>query len=162
MNISLRIILLFITSLTYASEDIILPKPPAAAGNYQPYRITGKYIYINQISFENGKVKNPGIIGETVTIEEAKAATRQTALNILAVLKDALKGDLTKVKMAVQLTGFFNAPSNFQDHSLIMNEASDLIIKVLGNKGKHARAVVGVSSLPMNSSNEIQAIFEIE
>jgi NAD(P)H dehydrogenase (quinone) len=138
-----------------------LPSMPMPVGNYRPYVITGKYVYINQIALENGKVKFPGTIGTVVSLDQAKAATRLTALNVLAVLKHAVKGDFSKVKQAVQLTGYFKTTPEFQDHAMLMNEASDVMVQFLGDKGQHARAAIGVISLPLNSATEIQAIFEL-
>jgi NAD(P)H dehydrogenase (quinone) len=97
-----------------------------------------------------------------VTEEQAKLATRQTLLNVLAVLKQAAGGDLDQVKQAVQLTGFFYTPAGYTKHAVLMNEASNLLVEILGESGMHTRATVGASSLPMNSSVEIQAIFELE
>jgi len=147
---------LLITS-AYATDLPTVPKP---VGNYLSYRTAGKLIFINQIALENGKVKFPGVIGDTVSMEEARLATRITALNVLAVLKEAVGGDLKRVKQAVQLTGYFNAAAGFKDHALLMNEASDMMVQFLGKRGQHARATIGAPTLPMNSSNEIQAVFE--
>lgn len=143
-------------------EVISLPTAPNPVGNYRPYKISGKLVYINQIALDQGKVKHPGIIGKNVSMEEAKEATRQTTLNVLAVLKSAVNGDLSKVKQAVQITGYFNTAPDFKDHSLLLNESSDLLIKVLGERGIHARAAMGAPSLPMESPTEIQAIFELK
>lgn len=143
-------------------DHVELPDAPKAVGNYLPYRISGKHIYINQIALQNGKVKYPGTIGDNVTIDEAKEAARITALNVLAVLKEAVGGDFNKIKNAIQLTGYFKTSENFHDHSLLMNEVSDLVVKTLGEKGKHARAAIGAPSLPLNSTNEVQGIFEMK
>lgn len=105
---------------------------------------------------------NPGKIGVEVTEEQVKEATRITMLNIIAVLSDAVDGDLNKVKKCVQLVGIFNASEPFSDHAKLMNAASDLTVEIFGEQGKHARATLGASSIPGNSSVEIQAIFEIE
>lgn len=142
-------------------DEIKLPTVPNPVGNYSAYRISGKLIYINQIALKEGKVLNPGTIGDEISEEEAREAVQQTALNILAVLKQAVNGDLKKIKQAVQVTGYFKTTTNFQNHSALLNEASDLIVKMLGKKGIHARAALGSPSLPLNSSNEIQAIFEM-
>jgi len=142
--------------------NLVLPNAPAPVGNYKPYRISGKQIFINQIALNNGKVDHPGLIGTEVTEEEAKQATRQTLLNVLAVLKEAAGGDLDKVKQAVQLTGYFYTPAGYTKHAVLMNEASNLLVQIFGEKGMHTRATVGASSLPMNSAVEIQAIFELE
>lgn len=142
--------------------NLILPQAPAPVGNYKPYRIFGKQVFINQIALNNGKVDHPGMIGKEVTEEEAKLATRQTLLNVLAVLKEAAGGDLDHVKQAVQLTGYFYTAAGYTKHAILMNEASNLLVELFGEKGMHTRATVGASSLPMNSSVEIQAIFELE
>lgn len=142
-------------------EVVQLPEVPAPVGNYSPYKISGKYVYINQIALKDGKVLHPGTIGENLSEAEAMKAVQQTTLNVMAVLKQAVNGDLSKVKQAVQITGYFKTTSDFQNHSQLLNEASNLIVQVLGKKGVHARASLGAPSLPMNSSNEIHAIFEL-
>jgi NAD(P)H dehydrogenase (quinone) len=142
--------------------NIVLPKAPAPVGNYKPYRISGKQVFINQIALNNGKVDHPGLIEKEVTEEQAKLATRQTLLNVLAVLKEATGGDLDQVKQAVQLTGYFYTSAGYTKHAVLMNEASNLLVKIFGEKGMHTRATVGASSLPMNSAVEIQAVFELE
>lgn len=146
----------------FRNTTIELPEAPKAVGNYQTYRISGKNIYINQIALKNGNVLYPGKIGKNVTIEEAKIASHQTALNIISVLKDAVDGDLSKIKSAVQLSGYFNTSQDFEKHSLLMDEVSKVMIEFFGEKGKHARAAMGSSSLPLNSPVEVQAIFEMK
>jgi len=141
---------------------ILLPAVPTPAGNYKPFTKTGHLVYINQVALKEGKILHPGIIEKDIDITAAKAATRQTMLNVLAVLKTACNGDLSRVKQCVQLTGYFNTQPGFKDHAMLMNEASDLTVTVFGEKGKHARATVGAASIPVNSAVEIQAIFEIE
>lgn len=142
--------------------NITLPDAPAPVGNYKPFRISGKQVFINQIALNAGKVDHPGMVGTEVTEEQAKLATRQTLLNVLAVLKQAAGGNLDHVKQAVQLTGFFYTATGYTKHAVIMNEASNLLVEILGESGMHTRATVGASSLPMNSAVEIQAIFELE
>lgn len=141
--------------------DIVLPVAPAAVGNYVPYVISGNLVYINQIALSDGKIRYPGIIGRTLTEKQAQEETRQAVLNILSVLKRATHGDLDRVKQVVQLTGFFNAQEGYQDHAKLMNTASDLIVDIFGPRGVHTRATVGAKSLPLDSSVEIQAIFEL-
>ena len=142
--------------------NITLPEAPAPVGNYKPFRISGKQVFINQIALNAGKVDHPGMVGTEVTEEQAKLATRQTLLNVLAVLKQAAGGNLDQVKQAVQLTGFFYTAAGYTKHAILMNEASNLLVEILGESGMHTRATVGASSLPMNSAVEIQAIFELE
>ncbi|WP_306350542.1 NAD(P)H:quinone oxidoreductase [Flavobacterium sp. '19STA2R22 D10 B1'] len=141
---------------------IELPVAPMPVGNYVPYVISDNKVYINQVALLNGKILNPGRVGDEVTDQQAKEATYQTMLNVIAVLKVATNGDLNKVKRVVQLTGFFYTNSGYKTHAALMNSASDLAVNVFGDKGKHARATVGAVSLPLDSPVEIQAIFELE
>lgn len=140
-----------------------LPPVPEPVGLYKPFRIAGNLVFINQIALKDGHVLNPGIIDETVSEEEAKASTRLTMLNVLAVLHKALDGDFSRVKQVVQISGYFNVRTNYQNHSAILNEASKVAVEWFGEeRGIAARAAFGVSSLPLNSPVEIQAIIEIE
>lgn len=147
---------------TLKDNNIVLPEAPKPVGNYVPYTISNHKVYINQVALKEGKILNPGKVGANVTDEQAKEATYQTMLNVIAVLKEACGGDLNKVKQCVQLTGFFNTTPEYTQHAGIMNSASNLTALVFGEKGKHARATIGAVSLPINSAVEIQAIFEIE
>lgn len=158
----MRLILLLILLSTSSWAQITLPTAPKPVGNYHPFKIAGKLIYINQIALVDGKILTPGKIGQAVSMDEAKLATQAATLNVLAVLKSAVGGDLDQVKQAVQLTGFFNTVSNFTEHSKLMNASSDLLIKILGERGIHARAAIGAPSLPLDSPVEIQAIFEMK
>lgn len=143
-------------------KQITLPLVPMPAGNYQPYVRSGNLVFINQVALKDGKILHPGKLGKDVTEEQVKEATRITMLNILAVLNDAVDGNLNRVKRCVQLTGIFNTTDEYSKHADLMNVASNLIGEVFDEKGKHARATFGASSIPVNSSVEIQAIFEIE
>lgn len=143
-------------------KNIVLPNVPKPAGNYQPFVRSGNLVFINQVALKDGKILYPGKLGISVDENQVKEATKQTMLNVLAVLKDAVNGDLDKVKKVVQLTGIFNTKDDYTKHADLMNVASDLAVDVFGEKGKHARATFGASSVPVNSSVEIQAIFEVE
>lgn len=147
---------------TLKDNNITLPEAPKPVGNYVPYTISDHKVYINQVALKEGKIVNPGKVGATVTEEQAKEATFQTMLNVIAVLKEACGGDLNKVKQCVQLTGYFNTTPEYTQHAALMNSASNLTALIFGEKGKHARATIGSASLPINSVVEIQAIFEIE
>ncbi|AUR51917.1 NAD(P)H:quinone oxidoreductase [Aquella oligotrophica] len=140
---------------------IVLPITPKPVGNYVPYKIVGNLVYINQVALNNGKILYPGMIESTVTEKQAKLATQQTILNILSVLKVAANGNLDNVKQVVQLSGTFNTQPNYTNHAGLMNEASNLLVSIFGDKGIHTRATFGANSLPLNSPVEIQAIFEI-
>ncbi|WBV58593.1 Atu1372/SO_1960 family protein [Chryseobacterium daecheongense] len=143
-------------------KQIILPQVPKPAGNYQPYVRSGNLVFINQVALKDGKILNPGKLGLSLTEEQVKEATKVTMLNVLSVLNEALGGDLNRVKRCVQLTGIFNTKDDYTKHADLMNIASDLTVEVFGEKGKHARATFGASSIPVNSSVEIQAVFEVE
>ncbi len=143
-------------------KKIVLPNVPKPAGNYQPFVRSGNLVFINQVALKDGKILYPGKLGVSVDEDQVKEATKQTMLNVLAVLKDAVNGDLDKVKKVVQLTGIFNTKDDYTKHADLMNVASDLAVEVFAEKGKHARATFGASSVPVNSSVEIQAIFEVE
>ncbi|MCD0477943.1 NAD(P)H-dependent oxidoreductase [Chryseobacterium sp. LC2016-29] len=143
-------------------KNIVLPNVPKPAGNYQPFVRSGNLVFINQVALKDGKILYPGKLGISVDENQVKEATKQTMLNVLAVLKDAVNGDLDKVKKVVQLTGIFNTKDDYTKHADLMNVASNLAVDVFGEKGKHARATFGASSVPVNSSVEIQAIFEVE
>ncbi|MDH6253752.1 NAD(P)H dehydrogenase (quinone) [Chryseobacterium sp. H1D6B] len=143
-------------------KNIILPQVPKPAGNYQPYVRSGNLVFINQVALKDGKILNPGKLGVDVNEEQVKEATKATMLNVISVLKEAVGGDLNRVKQCVQLTGIFNTKDDFTKHADLMNIASDLTVEVFGDKGKHARATLGASSIPVNSSVEIQAVFEVE
>jgi NAD(P)H dehydrogenase (quinone) len=145
-----------------AEKNIVLPNVPKPAGNYQPFVRSGNLVFINQVALKDGKILYPGKLGVSVDENQVKEATKQTMLNVLAVLKDAVNGDLDKVKKVVQLTGIFNTKDDYTKHADLMNVASNLAVDVFGDKGKHARATFGASSVPVNSSVEIQAIFEVE
>ncbi|AGE56650.1 hypothetical protein ATCVNEJV2_511L [Acanthocystis turfacea Chlorella virus NE-JV-2] len=140
---------------------ITLPTAPQPVGKYVPFKRVGNLVFINQVALKDGKIIYPGKIERGVTKEQAKQATRQTMLNVLAVLKVAAGGNLDNVKQVVQLSGTFNTLPNFTEHAEIMNSASDLVVDIFGNKGVHTRGTFGASSLPLNSSVEIQGIFEL-
>jgi len=143
-------------------KNIILPQVPKPAGNYQPFVRSGNLVFINQVALKDGKILNPGKLGVEVNEQQVKDATKVTMLNVISVLKEALGGDLSRVKQCVQLTGIFNTKDDYTKHADLMNIASDLAVEVFGDKGKHARATFGASSIPVNSSVEIQAVFEVE
>lgn len=143
-------------------KKIFLPKAPAPAGNYKPFVRSGNLIFINQVALKDGKIFNGGKLGVDIDEQQIKEATKVTMMNVLSVLNEAVGGDLSKVKQCVQLTGIFNTKEDYTNHAGLMNVASDLVVEIFGDKGKHARATLGASSIPVNSSVEIQAIFEVE
>lgn len=139
-----------------------LPVAAAPAANYVPWTISSSTLYIaGQLPFEDGKLAVVGPVGSEVDTERAQRAAMLCGLNILAQAKAALDGDLERIVRCLKLGGFVNAPAGFTDHPMIINGASDLMVAVLGDAGRHARFAVGASSLPMNVTVEIDAVFEI-
>lgn len=145
-------------------EQLGLEIPAAAkpAANYVPYVITGNQVVISgQIPFVNGSVEGQvGKLGAGFTVEQGKAVARVCAVNIISQLKDACGGNLDKAK-CVRLGVFVNSTPEFTEHPAVANGASDLIAEVFGERGKHARAAVGVAGLPFGVAVEVEAVFEI-
>lgn len=140
---------------------ITLPDAPAPAANYVPFVVTGAYAYISgQISQSSaGLIK--GRLGEDMAVEQGAEAARFCAISLLAQLRKAVDGDWSRVVRAVKLVGFVNSTPDFIDQSKVINGASDLMVAVLGEAGRHARSAVSAASLPMGVAVEIEAIFEI-
>lgn len=141
---------------------IELPEAAAPAANYVPYVVSGNHVFVaGQITLLNGELQYQGKVGQDFSVDEGYQAARLCALNILAQVKAACGGDLDKVKRCVRLGGFVNANGDFHDHPKVINGASDLMVEVLGDAGRHARAAVGAPALPLNVAVEVDAIFEI-
>lgn len=141
------------------SIGIKLPNPPSPAGSYIPVVKSGNLLYVSgQIPMEDGKVVFTGKVSDT-NIEAAQKSARICAINILAQLKKEL-GDLEKISRIVRLSGFVNSGPEFTQQPKVINAASDLFYEIFGECGKHSRIAVGVSSLPLNSMTEIDAIVE--
>jgi enamine deaminase RidA (YjgF/YER057c/UK114 family) len=146
-----------------ADLDITLPPPSTPVANYVPWMISGKTIYVSgQIPLVNGKSKFDGVLPENLSIEEKTQEARQCAINIITHLRDACNGNLSRIKRIIKLTGFVASTPDFKDHPKIINGASDLMVAIFGEKGRHARVAVGVASLPLGVSVEIDAIAELE
>jgi enamine deaminase RidA (YjgF/YER057c/UK114 family) len=141
---------------------ISLPKPPAPIANYVPFVRTGNLLTVSgQLCFDSdGKLVAKGQLGAAVSIEDGQKAARACAINLLAQVKVAI-GDLDKVVRVVRLGGFINSAAGFGDGPKVMNGASDLMVAVLGDKGKHARSTVGVAALPADAAVEVEGAFEV-
>ena len=144
---------------------LTLPKAAAPVANYVPFVRTGNLVVISgQICFgPDGKLapEHVGKLGDTVSVEQGVAAARLCALNVLAQL-DAAVGDLDRaVEQCVRLGGFINAVPTFSGLAGIMNGASDLMVELLGDVGRHARSTVGVAELPLDAAVEVEAMFEV-
>ena len=142
--------------------NIILPEAKAPVGNYVAAKISGKMLFISgQISIdENGQLIK-GKIGKDLDTEAGYNAAKRCALSIIAQVKKACDGDLSKIKSCVKLTGFVNSTEDFTEQPKVINGASDLIASVFGNVGMHTRAAVSTNSLPLGVSVEVDAIFEL-
>ncbi|MEM3144086.1 MAG: RidA family protein [Candidatus Nitrosotenuis sp.] len=145
-----------------AKLGIILPIPPKPAGSYTPVILSRGMAFVSgQIPVQDGKVIFSGKVPTEKSLEEAQQAARLCAINILAQLKSTL-GSLDRITKIVRVSGFVNSSEGFTDHPKVINAASDLFYEIFGEKGKHTRIAVGVSSLPLNSTVEIDAIVEID
>lgn len=140
---------------------VTLPPAAAPAANYVPFVLEGGLLTISgQLPIEGGAVGVTGKLGDGVSLEDGQRAARLCAINILAQAKAAL-GDLRHIRRCVRLGGFVASTPGFTDQHLVMNGASDLIAAALGEAGRHARAAVGVSSLPRNAAVEVEAVFAV-
>ena len=146
---------------TLAKLGITLPTPANPVANYVPYVITGNLVFISgQISVApGGPIK--GRLGEDMSLEDGVTAARVCGLNLIAQLKAACGGDLSRVKRVVKLGGFVNSAPTFFDQPKVINGASDLMVEVFGEAGKHSRAAVGSPSLPLGVAVEVDGVFEI-
>ena len=142
--------------------NITIPDAPDPVGAYVAYKFSGKLLYISGQSpiGKEGKIIK-GKIGKDLTLEHGQEAARLCVINILAQVKKAVKGDLSKVKNCVKITGFVNSTDDFKDQPKVINAASEMLSNVFGESGKHTRAAVSSNSLPLGIAVEIDAIFEI-
>jgi enamine deaminase RidA (YjgF/YER057c/UK114 family) len=142
---------------------IVLDNPVMSVGSYLPWVKTGNLVFISgQGAVGRNRIEYRGKVGDTLSLEDAIASARLTAINILAHLRNACDGDLDRVKQFVKLLGFVNCVPNFTRLPQVLDGASDLFIEVFGAKGQHARFVAGVNSLPFDLSVTCEAVVEIE
>jgi enamine deaminase RidA (YjgF/YER057c/UK114 family) len=140
---------------------LTLPAAPAPVANYVPSCLIGEFLYVSgQISRADDGTVLAGKLGAGVEVARGRDAAKMCALNILAQAKAAL-GDLDRILRIVKLTGFVNAAPAFTDHPLVINGASDCLVEVLGDKGRHTRSAVGVAGLPLDAAVEIEAVIAI-
>lgn len=139
---------------------IELPRAPAPAANYVPWVISGNLLFVaGQLPMEAGQIAVTGTLGAGISVEVGQRAARLCAINIIAQAKAAL-GDLDRVTRVVRLGGFVASANGFTDQSKVVNGASDLMVEVFGDAGRHARAAVGVNTLPLGAAVEVDAIIE--
>ena len=149
-------------SKNLALLNIDISKPPKAIGSYVAYKKTGKLIYISgQLPFKKDGSLIKGKIGLDIDLKTGQEAAHYCCVNLLAQLYQACDGNLELVKNCVKITGYVNSIDNFEDQPKIINSASELIVKIFEDQGKHARAAVSVNSLPLGVAVEVEAIFEI-
>jgi enamine deaminase RidA (YjgF/YER057c/UK114 family) len=141
---------------------IELPQASAPVANYVPFTRSGNLVIVSgQVSVRNGKAEYIGKLGREISVAEGQQAARLCALNVLAHLKNACGGNLDNIKQVLRLGGFVNCTPDFTEMPQVVNGASDLMVQVFGGAGKHARAAVGVSSLPLGVAVEVEAMFEL-
>jgi enamine deaminase RidA (YjgF/YER057c/UK114 family) len=142
--------------------DLTLPEIPLPVADYVPFlHMNGQLFVAGQLPFKDGKLAVTGTLAAGLDLAQGREAARLCALNILAQAKAAL-GDLDRIVQCLRLNGFVNAAPGFLDHPKVINGASELIVKVLGQKGRHTRIAVGCSSLPLGAAVEIDAILAVD
>lgn len=145
-----------------AELGLTLPEAAAPAANYVPYVQSGNLVFVSgQITLLNGELKYVGRLGQDFTTEDGYEAAKLCGLNLIAQVKAACGGDLGRVKRVVRLGGFVNCTAEFTDQPKVINGASDLMAEVFGDAGRHARAAVGVNTLPLGVAVEVEGLFEI-
>ena len=146
---------------TLMEKGIVLPDAPPPAANYIPFVKVDKLVFISgQVSqSEKGFIK--GVLGQDLNVEQGYDAARHCAISLLAQLKNAVNGDLNRMARVVKLGGFVNSAPGFIEQPSVINGASDLLVELFGEKGRHARTAVG-ANLPLGVAVEIDGIFEVE
>ena len=142
--------------------SITLSHPTTPVANYIPFvKLDNKVFISGQLPIQDGELKFIGKLGDNISTEDGQKAAKICAINLLSHLKIACDGNLDKVLKCVKLGIFVNATADFTDHPIVANGASDLMVKIFGDNGKHSRFAVGVTSLPCGAAVEIDAIFEV-
>ena len=142
--------------------NVSLPEPKAPVGAYVATKITGKLLFISgQISIDKNNYLIKGKIGKELSLDQGYDAAKRCALSLISHAKKACNGDLEKIKSCIKLTGYVNSSDDFIDQPKVINGASDMIAKILGQKGEHARAAISVNSLPLGVAVEVDGIFEL-
>lgn len=144
-----------------AALGVTIPASAAPAANYLPFMQAGQLLFTSgQLPMDQGKLIHSGLLGAEIDIAKGQETARQCAIQVLAQAKAAL-GDLNRIKRLVKITIFVASAPGFTEQHIVGNGASDFLVNVLGDAGKHARSAVGVASLPFNAPVEIEAIFEV-
>ena len=140
---------------------ISIPNAPKPAGSYVPVVLTGKLAFVSgQIPIKDGQVVYQGKVGDTQSIDDAQEAAKLCVINGLAQI-EAYCGTLDNLEKIIKISGFVNSTKDFTEHPKVINAASDLLMKIFDEKGRHSRIAIGVSSLPLNATIEIDMVVEI-
>ena len=141
---------------------IELPKAAAPAANYVPFTVSGRLLFVaGQIPFWNGQLKFVGTVGKEFSVEEGAEAAKLCALNLIAQAKSACGGNLDRVGRVLKLVGYVQCVDGFKDQPKVINGASDLMVAVFGDQGRHARVAVGSNGLPLGVATEVEGTFEL-
>jgi enamine deaminase RidA (YjgF/YER057c/UK114 family) len=141
---------------------IVLPVATSPVANYVPFTISGNLLFVSgQLPMQGGALQYKGLVDSDVSVQDAYEAAKLCAINLIAQAKSACGGNLDRVKRVIKLTGFVASGPEFVDHPKVVNGASDTMVDVFGDAGRHARAAVGSASLPMGATVEVEAIFEL-
>jgi enamine deaminase RidA (YjgF/YER057c/UK114 family) len=144
------------------AQGLTLPPAPKPAGSYVPAVQSGNLVFVaGQLPFDNGVVAVKGHLGNDCSLEDAQQGARLCVLNALAVLGAHLGGDFTRIERVVRVGGFVACTPDFTQHPAVINGASDLLVALLGEAGKHARAAVGVAALPLGAAVEIEFLVQV-
>ena len=141
---------------------IELPTAPSPAANYVPFVIVGKFLYVSGQISQNKNGLIIGKLGKNLNVEEGANAAKYCALSLLSQVKAACEGDLDRLARVVKLTGFVNSTADFTEQPQVVNGASNILVDILGDMGKHSRSAVSAASLPLGVAVEIEGIFEIK
>jgi enamine deaminase RidA (YjgF/YER057c/UK114 family) len=145
-----------------ARLGVELPPAAAPAANYVPFVRHGDLVYISgQLPLTPRGVDCRGRLGDSVSVEDGRRAARLCAINVLAQAKAALGGELERIRQVVRITGFVASAPGFTEQHLVVNGASDFLVEALGERGRHARAAVGVAALPLDAAVEVDAIVAV-
>ena len=141
---------------------LVIPEPPVAVANYVPYKIMNNIMYISgQAPIQNGELLYKGKVGHDVSLEDGIKAAELCCINIIAAIKKGIEGDWNKLDCFLKLGGFVNCNSDFIDQPKVINGASDLLVSIFGEQGRHTRFAVGSNSLPLGIAVEIDAIIQL-
>ena len=140
-----------------------IPELPKALANYVPYKIVEKTMYISgQAPVQNGELIYKGKVGSDISVEDGIEAARLCVINIIAAVKTGLEGDWDKLDSFVKLTGYVNCQDTFTDQPKIINGASDMLVELFADQGRHSRVAVGSNALPLGIAVEIDAIVQLK